>query len=393
MEIKEYSEQFSREGCQGKHLALKSESFKLIEEGKARVMVPVIKDESFPPRRSPVFYNPAMKFDRDLSVCLLNSLLDGGEVLDPLCGTGIRGIRYVLETPLEKGILNDVSPMAFRVSRRNVELNSLSEKLSVRRRDANALMHCIVESGRRIDAVDVDPYGSPVKYISSATRVLRRRGILMITCTDTSSLMGTYPRVSLRRYSCWIPRTEFREELACRALVQFVIREGAKQDVFLKPIFSYVGKHYLRAFFCLESGARKVDKALKMVDFLDYDPKSGRTSLGEGRIGPIWLGPLFSKEHLKIALDWIESKGEYLGIKVKGFIKAALLEENNPPFYYDLHLLHSRFKGRCPAMGELIEKLRENGFRASRTLFSPTGIRTDCEIDELKRIWRAISHC
>ena len=74
---------------------------RLIKEGKATVKVPVVKTVS---KEMDVFYNPVMKFNRDISVLLLNSI-DKSKlgIADPLAGSGIRSIRFLLE--LGKGLV------------------------------------------------------------------------------------------------------------------------------------------------------------------------------------------------------------------------------------------------------------------------------------------------
>ena len=74
-------------------------SFKQIIEGKAAVFVPKEKKVS---KKLPVFYNPAMKLNRDISILLLNSIKNKGmQIALPLSGTGIRGVRFLKE--LKKG--------------------------------------------------------------------------------------------------------------------------------------------------------------------------------------------------------------------------------------------------------------------------------------------------
>ena len=69
--------------------------FERITEGKALVFVPKEKKVS---KKLPVFYNPAMKLNRDISVLLLNSLdKKNMQIALPMAGTGIRGARFLLE--------------------------------------------------------------------------------------------------------------------------------------------------------------------------------------------------------------------------------------------------------------------------------------------------------
>ena len=73
--------------------------FEQTTEGKSFVIVPKEKKIS---KKLPVFYNPAMKINRDISILLLNSIENKKmQMALPLAGTGIRGVRFLLE--LNKG--------------------------------------------------------------------------------------------------------------------------------------------------------------------------------------------------------------------------------------------------------------------------------------------------
>ena len=46
-------------------------------------------------KKLPVFYNPVMKFNRDISVLLLNSIENiDMQIADPLAGSGIRSMFF-----------------------------------------------------------------------------------------------------------------------------------------------------------------------------------------------------------------------------------------------------------------------------------------------------------
>lgn len=66
-------------------------------EGKATIKVPKFEKVT---ARTPVFYNPKMVFSRDISISVLNTLKlkESEKVIDGLSGSGIRGIRYILES-------------------------------------------------------------------------------------------------------------------------------------------------------------------------------------------------------------------------------------------------------------------------------------------------------
>ena len=97
---------------------------KLIREGNARIKVPAEKKIS---KELSVFYNPVMKFNRDVSVLLLNSISKKNlQIALPLAGSGVRAVRFLTE--LKKGKIkniniNDGGEKAVELIMENIELN------------------------------------------------------------------------------------------------------------------------------------------------------------------------------------------------------------------------------------------------------------------------------
>ena len=179
-----------------------------IKEGLARILVP--KAERI--YDAPVLYNPIMSLNRDISVLALKAI-GPKRVLDALSATGIRGIRYTLETPAEEVWMNDINRDAFELILTNVELNfgirpsvegkrAVGElfggkRLIVSWDDANRMM---AEEFRYFDFIDLDPFGSPVEFLDTALRSVKRRGVIGGTATDTGVLCGAYRNACRRKY-------------------------------------------------------------------------------------------------------------------------------------------------------------------------------------------------
>ena len=63
-----------------------------------------------------------------------------------------------------------------------------------------------------------------------------------------------------------------------------------------------------------------------------------------------------------------------------------------PPYHFDLHEASRRLKISPPPVASVVEELRSMGFRASRTHFSPTGIKTDASYSEfLEGVLKALN--
>ncbi len=333
-------------------------------EGKAVIK---IKKTGKISKEMPVFYNPVMKSNRDISVLLLNSIdKDNLSIADPLAGSGIRSMRFLLELKKNKIktiSINDYSKDAFKSIKRNLLLNKIktSEKITVKNEDANLFL--LNSTG--FDYIDVDPFGTPNPYLDSAVKRLAREGILAVTATDTAPLCGTYPTACLRKYWAMPLRNELMHEIGLRILIRKAQLIGAQYEKALTPVFSYYKDHYFRVFLRCEKGKKDVDKVI------------GQHGMFENA-GPLWKGELWDDKLVnrmaKRAGDrFLSIINEESKIKVIGF--------------YDIHKICKRNKiKQLPRKGLLIEEIRKAGYKAAETHFNPNGVRSDITLNDLLSI-------
>ncbi len=363
-----------------------------VNEGIAKILVP--RAERI--YDAPVFYNPVMALNRDVSV-LVARVLKPKKVLDALSATGVRGIRYALETPAGDIWLNDISGEAFNLILRNLRLNfgnaerevgngravlEGEKRIVINLGDANRLM---AEKFRYFDLVDLDPFGSPVEFLDTALRSVKRRGVLAATATDTGVLCGAYRNACLRKYLAEPIRGELCHEAGLRILIGTVVRYAAKYDLGVDVLLAYYRDHYFRVFLRLKSGARKADRSLSRLGYL-WQEGNGRfhykrTFLPErtGAAGPMWLGPL--KDGNFFESLWNELKAfQPAHRKTRPFLE-LLAKELDVPFFYDTHGLARRNGLEVKKVSTIIERLNGRGYSASRTHFSPTAIKTDAPFE------------
>ncbi|GAB6134982.1 tRNA (guanine(10)-N(2))-dimethyltransferase [Thermococcus prieurii] len=369
-----------------------------VSEGSARFLVP--KAERI--YDAPVFYNPVMALNRDISV-LVARALEPKRVLDALSATGIRGIRYALESPAEEVWLNDISDEAYSLMKRNVALNFegelyeegdrsylWGEKLIViNKGDANRLM---AENFRYFDLVDLDPFGSPMEFLDTALRSVKRRGVLAVTATDTGVLCGAYARACVKNYLARPIRGELCHEAGLRILIGTVVRYSAKYDLGVEVLLAYYRDHYFRAFLRFKSGAKKAEKSLAQLGYLWQD-ENGRFTYEKAFLpekpkafGPMWLGPLKDSEFMERISKELETF-EPAHKKTRPFIE-LLAGELDVPFHYDTHSLARRNGLEVRKVSEIIERLEKLGYRASRTHFSPTAVKTDAPFEVVLDVLR-----
>ena len=354
-------------------------------------------------RSAEVFYNPEMAFDRDLSVGVVAAfgrrLGRPINVCDPLAGSGVRGLRYLLEVPtVERAVLNDINPKAFEAIRRNVELNGLSGSCEVYREDANILLHRL---RGRFEVVDIDPFGSFVPFLDGALRALREGGLLGLVATDLGLPCGAYPRACYRLYGVRPMRLGYGHEVALRIYIAAVVRRAAQWDKAFSPLFSFVDGHHARLFGRVESGARKADLALSELGFLSHCFQCEFRVLGKEPIGscpycgaetksvgPLWVGRLSDPEFALEAGEELDSRGyeEAARLARRLSIEAKIYTPG-----YHTHDLARAWGLKPPPLKPLIRSLRERGYNALRAHWDPYIVKTDAPFEVLREVVSSVT--
>jgi len=361
--------------------------YELIREGKALIRVPKVSKIS---KEMEVFYNPIMKFNRDISILLLNSIDKNNlQICDLLAGSGVRSIRFLLELKKKKIksiIINDYSKEAINSIKKNFQLNKINKnKIKVYNEDANLLL--LKSEG--FDYIDIDPFGTPNPYLDSAIRRISRGGILAVTSTDTSALAGTYPKACLRKYWAIPLRNELMHEIGLRILIRKVQLIGAQYNKALIPVFSYFKDHYVRVFFKCEKSKEETDNILKQHGMFENS-------------GPIWKGQLWDNKLIEKMNKSNNENPLYPMVRAKlkpiknesnnkiltNFLKIIKEESKiNVVGFYDIHSITEKYKIRTiPKKLELIKKIKKAGYKASETHFNGAGIRSDIGLKELLRL-------
>jgi tRNA (guanine26-N2/guanine27-N2)-dimethyltransferase len=363
----------------------------MILEGGVRLRVARGK----PTKRMPVFYNPAKRFDRDLSVLFLRAFqkVRGKrlELLDLLAASGVRGLRFAIEARPGFVLLNDLNPKAFKAIQMNLKLNKekIKCKVEIMNLEANRLLY---ERKRFFDYIDVDPFGSPNPFLDASVRFVRRRGVLAITSTDTAPLCGTYPSTCLRKYSSLPMKTEYCHEIGLRILAKKVIEVGAQYEIAMEPIFAHSTNHYFRVYFQKEIGAKRCDRLLERIGFIfhcehclrrtpefPWEEVSSICSCARRFkvAGPLWLGNLWSKEICRLMKKLAGAElGEFLNL-------ISEEEKVGIPTFFTTSEIARVYKIDEPRLGDLLKNLRERGFLACGTHLSPKGFRTNASIEQI----------
>jgi tRNA (guanine26-N2/guanine27-N2)-dimethyltransferase len=133
---------------------------------------------------------------------------------------------------------------------------------------------------------------------------------------------------------------------------------------------------------CMHSDILPLSPKVQSVDFdHQIDECTGHIRVA----GPLWVGQLFNDECLNHATKVLESSEPVNFHRKASEVLEKMAEESiltcSP--YIDLHALCD-LHNLAPIKNQIIiERLKEQGYEASRTHFKPTAIRTDATVKEV----------
>lgn len=380
-------------------------NYKLINEGNTEIFV---SEDNFltkdPKSSNKIFYNKNMELNRDITISIMNTykkilkeqkniLEEDINYIDAFTASGIRGIRAAKELGIHS-ILNDSKKELFEHIKNNVIYNNVDDLIQIKCNDANVIL-----TNNKATIVDIDPFGSPSRYIHSA--ILSSKNLLNITATDTASLCGAHLWSGIRKYSSVPINCEFHSELGLRILLGFICRSMAIYNKSMNVLFSHVTRHYLRCYIEINNSIKKVNQTLKNIGYVIFCKKCGSIETINGYFisidnkckcgfsrsisGPLWLGSLIQRDFCNLVIkDSINLKLN----KKKEMINLieSCISEIESPFYYNYHKICKQLKVSAIKIDEIIENLRINNYNASRTHMIGTGIKTNAPINIIKNI-------
>lgn len=365
----------------------------MVREGEAQILVPNPElykraDGVYEPAWAPVFYNPVMRLNRHLSVAGLYawSSIRGRRplvIVDALAGTGVRGIRYALETRnVRTCIINDISKEAFRIARTNIRINNINTCVATNR-EANALLRDLKEARRVVDFVDIDPYGTPAPFIDSAITTVRRGGLVGLTATDLAPLSGIKPSSGERHYMATLAKNSVGREAALRVLLGLVARVAAIRDRWVKPVMSISSRHFVRVVIEVLGGARKASSMLEncvgyvtLCDDILWSEHCEKPRL----FGPIWLCDIHEHEILDQAINFLQGTDYEDSDKEEAIeVLEKAKEEIGLNKVFNLTSIAKVAGVNTPRRDSVVQCIRRKGFGATSPHYPGPYIRTDAD--------------
>ena len=374
---------------------------KQVEEGLTKIEFPEYEKVS---SDAPVFYNPNMELNRDLSILAIQVFQKEQErelnICDLFGGSGIRGIRYKNEIDgIGEVFINDISETANHFERHNIELNNLKD-VHVYQHDASMFLR--MKRGE-FDVIDIDPFGTPSPFLDSAGYCSRRNSLLCVTATDTSALCGTYKEPCIRKYNAKPYKSEYCHENGIRILAGFVALTLSKYGKYIEIKMSHSTEHYMRLYIEVKKGPTKTDESLKNIGYISHcknclhrQTSNGLASpieefcpfCGEKLIhaGPLWLGDIQDSEFIQKMIDECEHKKINTEKEALKLLNKCLVESDAPATFFDVHAICKSLKISAPKFDTIIEAIEDEGYVAIKTHYNPLGIKSDATIEDIRRI-------
>ncbi len=369
-----------------------------ITEGTTKILVPRGSiDEKVPPRDY-AFFNPLAKLNRDFSIIAYSAFwksFDGPKTfLDGLSGIGARGLRVGNEIKYsEKIICNDANPNAIKLCTESASLSNL-KNLETSENEVCKFFNVYSTKDKRGSIVDLDPFGSPTKYLDCAIRATMHGGILSITATDLQVLHGLFKLACKRKYHGIPVKTKYSNEIAIRLVLGCLCLVAYRMDVQIVPLFVDNAMHYYRTYVKILNRPSQEDS----IGYILHCKSCGNRGIAKNQslecelcnskneiAGPLWIGKLFNKEFVQSMLEEIPNYS--VDKRCEKTLQKCILESDMPGTYYTLDEIASKANTAPMGLDKIIIKLQKEGYQASPTSLNPTGFRTNCTIDNICKLF------
>ncbi len=385
----------------------------IIREGKVQVLVPKLEaygvvPSDYAPSKAPVFYNPVMEFNRDLTVLAFkayqHTVNHEISICEPLTSQGIRGIRFAAEIEgVSKVLLSDINKHAYELANYNIKLNNLQAKVTLKHKDANCVLSCNASPKKRFDIIDIDPFGTPVPYLDSAFRALKNKGLIAATATDLAPLCGVHAKACVRKYGGKPLRTEYCHELAVRLLAGCMASLAAKHDISIRILFSHSSDHYIRVYAQIAYGCKRADESLKNTGYIMHCfnclhretahqpfgcPTCPECGARMEYAGPLWTGALADPAFIEQVIAENQNTAFRNSAKIIKLLTITKTEATAPATYYVLDKLSGKLNLPAPSVQAFLSALKNSGFQAVPTHFNTRGIKTNAPALVMQKLLR-----
>ncbi|NEQ54609.1 MAG: tRNA (guanine-N1)-methyltransferase [Leptolyngbya sp. SIO3F4] len=363
-----------------------------IQEGKAKFAI------------ANAFYRPASKIGRDLAIlaaAIYRQQHGHLRVIDAMTGCGVRPLRYHLEAGADWVWANEGNSDLHGVLDENLRQSMAPDTYCITHQDANQLFFSCAPHHDYYDLIDIDSFGSPIPFVSTALWAIKFGGLLYLTNTDSRTTGGHAVDKSIQIYGACARSHPAVHEQGLRLLMGYAAQRAAERGFGIQPVFSIFNGVVHRVM------VRVLPKAQPdQCGFLAYCHGCGQFRLADWRqlgqltcetcqkapvvSGPMWLGPLHDAEHVGqmavLADQWQWSQ------PLQRLLAVMAAEATMPPYYYRLAELGRRGRMDIPARDRLIHALRQHNYRATHTHLDAQAIKTDASLAVCIDIAQSLIH-
>lgn len=393
------------------------------KEGLAEFYLHEVDNDSIPSKSMNVFYNKKMVINRDISSLAIKAyskLYDQDLVIvDSMAASGISSIRLLLECEnIKKVYINDINPVAVELIKQNISLNKLNadrDQIEISRKDANFLLSEIAQEShvnpendsRKPNVISIDPFGTPNLYVNSAFNAIQRsNGLICITATDTAVLFGIRPKACIRKYLSKPLHVDYCKEIGARILISFISKMANVNKLGIIPLLTFYSNHFIRVFALTFKDKKQISSYFNSYGYVIHCKRCNYRKVIESNIltlhdecpncknnnkmdfaGPLWINKLHDKDFVEQMILFNENANYANKKKINKVLNFILEEVNMPISYINIHKLSQVLKlQEVPKMDDVINLIKEKGFKASRTHFDYTSIKTDMELESIQKI-------
>ena len=352
-----------------------------LEEGKARFAT------------ANAFYRSTSQVGRDLAIlaaALYRRQHGHLRVIDAMTGCGVRSLRYHLEAGADWVWANEGNPELQALLSENLRQGMTPGTYRITHQDANQLFFSCAQQQDYYDLIDIDSFGSPAPFVSSALWAIKFDGLLYLTSTDGRTTGGHAVDKSIQLYGACARSHPAVHEQGLRLLMGCAAQKAAERGFHIQPVFSIFNGVIHRAM------VRVLPRSAPSDDygFLAYCYGCGQFRTADWRqlgqlecevcgtapvvSGPMWLGPLHNVDHLSemagLAAQWQWPQ------PIRQLLAVMLEEAAMPPYYYPLAEMGRRGQMDIPARERLIKGICDRSYRATRTHLDPQAIKTNAPL-------------
>ncbi len=278
-------------------------------------------------------------------------------------------MRLVAETKAFKSFaINDLNTS--KVIKKNVLKNRSKIKAKITVTSLNASDIYSAQEG--YDYVDIDPFGSPIRYALQAMPKVKRGGLLALTATDTAALYGKAKKACLLKYGARSLKTSYFNEIGLRILIKRAEEIANLYERSVKPMFFDVRRHYVRIYLHVSKAntTRSIGYIYQCSKCPNRVMKFSETCSFCGskniEIGPLWLDRLFDRGLVSRML--VLAKDE----EIKKYLSMLKQEKDSVSYYTTTEL----------ASYLAVREKRIDSF-GTRTVLNEKGFRYDQDFKKL----------